>query len=87
MNQEYTVDLSGVFGLVECSMCQIVTNTSSPFEDLTHIYHLFVSFPHLLTLTENPAEAMKLFAERHCLLFPDTKSSSLIKKEKIVSSP
>lgn len=58
MNQEHTADLSGVFALVECSMCQIFTNASSSFEGLTLLYHLFVLFPHLLTLTENLAEAM-----------------------------
>lgn len=58
MNQEYTVDLSGVFALVECSICQILCKYISPFEDLAHIYHLLMSFPHLLTLTENLAEAM-----------------------------
>lgn len=45
MYQEYTVDLSGVFALVECSMCQMVTNTSSPFEYLTLILPLTCVFP------------------------------------------
>lgn len=77
MNQEYTADVSGVFALVECSMCQIFTNTSSSFEGLACIYHLFVLFPHLLTLTGNLAFCRKTLSS-----FPDVKSSSLIKREK-----
>lgn len=70
MNQEYTVDFSGVFTLVECSMCQIATNIFSLFVGLT-LFTTYCVFSSSVNTNE-----------RHCLLFPDVKSNSFLKKEK-----